>query len=83
MACHFTRLRGSICCIPLTNMTPSPWREFTDTVGRSTIGDAGEYVTQPDFGLDDVEPGGLDQRVGRRCPVTAFVGAGEEVARSP
>lgn len=46
---------------------------------RGAIGDAGEHITQPSFGVNEVEPGGLDERADRGCPLAAFVGAGEEV----
>ncbi len=56
-----------------------PWHEFADAINRVAVSDTGEHITQPGFGVDEVEPGGLDERVDRRCPLAPLVGAGEEV----
>lgn len=48
-------------------------------VGGVPVGDAGEHITHPSFGVNEVEPDGLDERLDRRCPLAAFVGAEEAV----
>ncbi len=56
-----------------------PWREFADAINRVAVSDTGEHIAQPGFGVDEVEPGGLDERVDRGRPLAALVRAGEEV----
>ena len=41
------------------------------------IVDTAKHVGEPGFGIDVVELGGDDERVDRRCPLAAAIGAAE------
>jgi len=56
---------------------PRPRRQLADAGDRMPVGNAGEHVAQPGFGIDAVELGGLDQRVDRGGALAALVRAGE------
>ena len=53
--------------------------EFPDAIGGVPIGNAGRHVAEPGFGVDEVEPGGLDKRIDRRGSLATLVRAGEKV----
>lgn len=48
-------------------------------VGGVSLGNAGEHVARPSFGVDEVDPDGLNKRIDRRCLFASLVGTGEEV----
>jgi hypothetical protein len=54
----------------------TPRQEFVDTVD-GMIGDVGQHMAQPSFGIDPVQLGPTDQRVNRGGAFTAAVGAGK------
>lgn len=58
--------------------TTGPRRKFADAIYRVPVGDAGEHVAQPDFGVDEVELGSLDERVDRRGTLAALVRTGAD-----
>ena len=56
----------------------SPGQEGVNPVDRM-VGDVGQHMAQPGFGVDTIELGGADQRVDRRSPFAATVRTGEQV----
>ena len=57
---------------------PVPWEQFGDAVDV-VVGDAGQDIAEPGFGIETVELGGFDQGVDGGGTFAAAVRSGEEI----
>ena len=56
-----------------------PGQEGVNPVDRM-VGDVGQHMAQPGFGVDTIELGGADQRVNHAGALAATVAAGVQIA---
>ena len=63
--------------VDLVARSPVPREQLVQT-GRGVVCDAAQNISKPGAGIDAVQLGRDDERVHRRCPFAATVGAGEQ-----